>query len=111
MGAERRAHHAHEQAKRDAAAQAAQMEQLMRQQQEAMAKLVEAAKPPVLPEVQAPTPVASTLASAKQVGMTGGVRTAASGRKSLRKTGSGAASLRIPLNVGGAASTTGLNIG
>lgn len=112
MGASRRAHHARVQAERDAAAEAARMEQMMRQQQESMAKLVEAAKPPPPPpEVETPTPVASTLASAKEVGTTGGIRTAASKRKTIRKTGSGAAALRIPLNVGGTASTAGLNIG
>jgi hypothetical protein len=120
MGASRRAHHRAEEAKRQAAAEAANIERIMRQSQENMRMMAEAYKPPPMPEVTAPTPVASTLAAAQAAGTSsGGIRLATSGdgattgaskRKSVRKTAGGTSALRIPLNIGGS-STSGLNIG
>ena len=102
MGAARRAKEERKRAEKEAKRMAKRYEAAMRQQQEAMAQMMESARPPELPEP--PKPVDSTLKEGA------GIRTAASARKSIRKTAAGAASLRIPLNVGGAGGT-GLNIG
>ena len=104
MGAGRRAHHAREQAKRDAAAEAARFEAMMRAQEEANRRMAEALKPNY-DALKPPRTTAST------VGRTGaGVRTARSARKTTTGIGKGLAALRIPLNIGGDTGGS-LNIG
>ena len=100
MGAARRAHHASEQAKRDAAEEGRRMMVMLKQQQDAYAKMVETLKPK---PVEAPKTIRSTVDDANV-----GVRTARSKRKTIQGLGAGAAALRIPLNL---ANTSGLNIG
>ena len=96
MGAGRRAHHAAVQAQRDQARAAAEFEQMLAAQRDAMLKAQQALKPP--------TRIKSTVGSQNV-----GVRTARSPRQSTRNMAQGAAALRIPLNIGG--SGGGLNIG
>lgn len=99
FGSERRAHHAREQAKRDA--------QAMVDQQEASYKemLSMIPKPPK-PGDYTPSPV-NTKSSLDD---TSGVRTARSKRKSTLNMNKGVASLRIPLNTGGSTGG-GVNVG
>ena len=101
MGAGRRAHHAAEQAKRDAAEQGRQMMVMLKQQQDAYAKMVETLKPK---PVEAPAKTIRSTVDDANVG----VKTSRSKRKTIRGLGAGAAALRIPLNL---ADTSGLNIG
>ena len=115
MGAQRRQHHAQEQAKRDAAAAANQQRQLMEQQQrameeqlklqrEAMMRQTEAMREAMAPDIRRTT---GATVGAENVG----VRTGRSRRKTAAATvGRGISSLRIPLNIGGDTGT-GLNIG
>jgi hypothetical protein len=98
--ANREAHHAREQAKRDAAAAMAQQEQAYRE----MLSMIP--KPPK-PEDYTPGPM-STRSSLDDTNS--GVSTAKSKRKSTLNMNKGVASLRIPLNTGGS-SGGGLNIG
>jgi len=95
----RNAHHAQEQAKRDAAA-------AMGRQEQAYRDMLAMIPPAPKPQEYTPAPVStkSTLDD------TAGVRTASSKRKSTLKTNKGIASLRIPLNTGGSGGG-GLNIG
>ncbi len=111
MGAARRQHHAQQNAMRAANEEANRMAEMMRQQQEAerqrlemMRQQMEAQTKAMLEASKAPTTVKSTIGAE-----TGSVRTAASRRKSTVAMGSGAASLRIPLNIGGG-SSGGLSI-
>ena len=108
MGAQRREHHRREQAKRDAAAQVAAMEEQQRQfqeqlrvQRESMMAQTEAMREAMAPNIN----VGGTL-GAQNVG----IRTARSKRSTVRGLSKGLAQLRIPLNIGGAAGS-GLNIG
>ena len=102
MGAQRRQHHAQQEAMRAANAEANRFAALMRQQEEANLKLAEALKPDFSAlEKKEPRTIASTGAD---------VRTARSRRKTTTGLGKGVASLRIPLNVGGTTGS-GLNIG
>jgi hypothetical protein len=79
-------------------------------QREAMMSQTQALQEAMAPDITKTVP--STIASASETGSSiGGVRTAASKRKSIRQTATGAASLRIPLNVSGTAGAAGLNIG
>jgi hypothetical protein len=106
MGAGRRAHHAQQEAMRAANEQA----NMIRAQEEAMRRQMEAQRQAMLDqtkmmrEAKAPTRIKSTVGSQNV-----GVRTARSKRQSTRSMSQGAASLRIPLNIGG--SGGGLNIG
>ena len=115
MGAQRRQHHAQEQAKRDAAAEANRMRSIMEQQQkaleeqlkiqrEAMMKQTEAMREAMAPDIRKTT--GATLGAQNL-----GVRSSRSRRKATAATvGRGISSLRIPLNIGGDTGT-GLNIG
>jgi hypothetical protein len=98
--ANRQAHHAREQAKRDAAA-------VMAQQEQAYKEMLSMVPKPPKPEdyTPAPTGTRSNLDDSNS-----GVRTAKSKRKSTLNMNKGVASLRIPLNTGGG-SGGGLNIG
>ena len=115
MGAGRRQHHAQEQAKRDAAAEAGRMRAMMEEQQkameeqlkiqrEAMMKQTEAMREAMAPEVRRTT--GATLGAQNL-----GVRSSRARRATTAATvGRGISSLRIPLNIGGNTGT-GLNIG
>ena len=105
MGAGRRQHHAQEEAKRQAAQEAARIQQIMEASDQRMKMLAESMKPKELENVQAPTPVRSTL-DATNIG----IRTAKSRRKSVQNISTGVAALRIPLNLG-TTGDSGLNIG
>ena len=107
MGAQRRAHHRREEAKRQAGIDATAMRiaqeaaaERQRQQIESMRQLAESMTP-----AAAPRPIQSTLDASNT-----GVRTARSQRVTLRGLSRGLASLRIPLNIGGGTGG-GLNIG
>ena len=114
MGAGRRAHHAREQAKRDAVAEANRMKAIMDEQQraleaqlkiqrEAMMKQTEAMREAMAPDIRKTT--GATLGAQNL-----GVRSSRARRKATAATvGRGISSLRIPLNIGGAGG--GLNIG
>jgi len=102
MGAQRRAHHAAEQAKRDAAEEGRRMMVMLKQQQDAYAKMVETLKPK---PVEAPKTLRSTVDDANV-----GVRTSRSKRKTIQGLGAGAAALRIPLNLGVQTTGSTLNI-
>ena len=111
MGAQRRQHHAQQEAMRAANAEANRQAEMMRQQQEAQRRQMEAMRQAMqeqtksmLEASKAPTTVKSTLGAE-----TGGISTARSRRKSIRSMGAGASALRIPLNIGD--SGGGLNIG
>lgn len=112
MGAGRRQHHAQQEAMRAANAEANRMADMMKQQQEAQRQQLEAMRQAMQEQTKsliesskAPTTVKSTIGAE-----TGGIRTAASKRKSTVAMGSGASALRIPLNIGGS-SSGGLSIG
>ena len=105
MGAQRRQHHAREQAKRDAAAEANRIRQMQEEADARMKALADALKPKAEQVVEAPRTVRSTIDDTRV-----GVRTAGSRRKSVTATGRGIAALRIPLNLGGGGDS-GLNIG
>lgn len=96
--AARQAHHASEQAKREAA----QIVAANDKRYEAMQQQADAIKPKVTPP---PVASNSTIAS------TGGVKTAASKRKSVLSINKGIAALRNPLNTGGSGSNSNVNIG
>ena len=101
MGNQRRiAHHAAEQAKRDAAQVAARQEQAYR---EMLAMIPEPPKPAEY--TPGPTNTRSNLDDTNS-----GVRTAKSKRKSTLNMNKGVAALRIPLNTGGGTGG-GLNVG
>ena len=113
MGAGRRQHHAQEQAKRDANEAANRQKALMEQQQrameeqlklqrEAMMRQTEAMREAMAPDIRKTT--GATLGAQNL-----GVRSSRSRRETASNLGRGAASLRIPLNIGAAG--TGLNIG
>lgn len=112
MGAGRREHHRQQEAMRAANEEANRYADMMRQQQEAerrrleeMRKAMEQQTQSMIEASKAPAKVKSTIGAE-----TGGIRTAASRRKSTLAMGAGAAALRIPLNIGGT-SSGGLNIG
>jgi len=96
--ASRKAHHASEQAKR----QAAQIVAANDKRSELMQRQVDAIKPRITPP---PVATNSTIAT------TGGVKTAASKRKSVLAINKGIAALRNPLNTGGSGSNSNVNIG
>ena len=95
----RQAHHANEQAKRDAAAAMASQEQAY----QAMLRMI-----PKAPNPQDYTP--APVSTRSTLDDTAGVRSASSRRRSTANTNRGIASLRIPLNTGGS-SGGGINIG
>ena len=110
-GAERRAHHRAEEQRRQAGIEA---DRIRREQEEAQRRYqqqLEAQRQAMLEqtkmmrEVKAPQRVQSTVGT-----QNAGVRTSRSRRQSTRAMGSGAAALRIPLNIGGG-SGGGLSIG
>jgi len=111
MGAGRREHHKQQEAMRAANAEANRQQELARQQQEAFERQLAAQREAMLAqtkamrEVKAPQVLQSTV-GAENVG----VRTSRSRRQTTRAMGSGAAALRIPLNIGGG-SGGGLSIG
>ena len=105
MGSKRRQHHAAVQAQRDAARVAAEMEQQqlmfqeqLRQQREAMLQQTKEMRMATAPKM-----LQSTAGATKT-----GVKAGASKKKSASALAAGAASLKIPLNIGGMGS--GLNI-
>lgn len=98
--ANRQAHHAREQAKRDAAAASAQQERAYRD----MLSMIPAA-PRAADYTPPPLSTKSNLDDSNS-----GVRTAKSKRKSTLNMNKGVAALRIPLNTGGGTGG-GLNIG
>jgi hypothetical protein len=110
MGAGRAAEHRAEEQKRAAGIEATRMrieeedrQRLYKQQLEAQRQaMLDQTK--MMRETKAPTRIKSTVGSQNV-----GVRTARSKRQSTRSMSQGAASLRIPLNIGG--SGGGLNIG
>jgi len=104
MGAQRRAHHAQQEAMRAANAEANRFAEMQRAEQERLKAMAEALKPQPIPAPD--SPVRSTLASTDGMG----VRTARSARTTTTGMAKGIAALRIPLNLGGNAGG-GLNIG
>ena len=110
MGAGRRAHHAAEEQKRAAGIEADRIRRQQEEDQRLYQQQLEAQRQAMLEqtkmmrEAKAPTRIKSTVGSQNV-----GVRTARSNRQSTRSMSQGAASLRIPLNLGG--SGGGLNIG
>jgi len=107
MGAERRRHHAQQEAMREATAARNAMDEQQRAfqkqleiQREAMLQQTEAMR-----EALAPTSLISTLEAGNV-----GVRTARSTQATTAGLSRGIAQLRIPLNLGGT-SGSGLNIG
>jgi len=111
MGAGRRQHHAQQEAMRSANEEANRQKAMMEQQQRMMEEQMKAQREAMLAqtkamrEVQAPRVLQSTVGAENT-----GVRTSRSRRQTTRAMGSGAASLRIPLNIGGG-SGGGLSIG
>lgn len=99
FGSERRAHHAREQAKRDASA-------MMDQQAQSYKELLALVPKPPSPSDYTPSPVNTK----SKLDDTSGVRTARSKRKSALNMNKGVASLRIPLNTGGSTGG-GVNVG
>ena len=91
-------HHAAENAKREAARISAENEKRMA----AMQAQADAIKPKMTP---APVNTGATIAEG------GGVRSSMSKRKSTQNINKGIAALRIPLNTGGSASSSNVNIG
>ena len=107
MGAERRQHHAQQEAMRQATAERNAMEaqqrafqQQLEAQRQAMLQQTEAMR-----EATAPTSLVSTLEAGNV-----GVRTRRSTQATTAGLARGIAQLRIPLNLGGT-SGSGLNIG
>ena len=111
MGQQRREHHRQEEAKRAAGIEATRMRIEEENRQRAFQAQLEAQRQAMLEqtkamrEVKAPQVLQSTV-GAQNVG----VRTKRSSRQSTKAMGSGAAALRIPLNIGGG-SGGGLSIG
>lgn len=102
--ANRKAHHAAEQAKRDAAQAAGQM---AAQQQQAYKEMLAMIPEPPKPAEYTPGP---TNTRSNLDDTNSGVRTAKSKRKSTLNMNKGVAALRIPLNTGGGTGG-GLNVG
>ena len=102
-GGQKRAHHAREQAKRDAAQEEARMRQQIEAAEKRNKELAEALKP--VPATYTPPPVSSNAMLGSQ-----GVRAPKARKTGKLATRRGASALRIPLNVGQRMSG-GTNIG
>lgn len=102
------AHHAAEKAKREAARITGESEKRV----EAMQAQVEALKPKAAPEppVTKVTP-APTYNPTATIAPSGGLKSSLSKRKTTQNMNKGIAALRIPLNTGGSASSSNVNIG
>lgn len=114
MGAGRRQHHAQQEAMRAANAEANRQQEMMRQQQAAFEEQLKLQREAMMAQTKSLTdalaPDARKLVGGTLGAQNIGIRTAASRRKSVQSIGSGIASLRIPLNLGGGGDS-GLNIG
>jgi len=114
MGAGRRQHHAQEQAKRDAAAEAERQKAMMEEQQRAMEEQLKIQREAMMAQTKAMrealAPDISKTVGSTLGGQNVGVRTSRSRKQTTANIGKGISSLRIPLNIG-TETGTGLNIG